>query len=153
VNICAREHGISPFCLSGWKNDLKPSLKDVLTLKPISIDTVQIQVEDFNQSLQWYQDILGLKIVALDKKDRYAVLGPEKGTCAIALYGRDSLGPSGRSRCAPAILFDDLAGAIRELKEQNVQLDTDISGGEEGFRWATIRDPEGNLLHLYEWAH
>ena len=116
------------------------------------LDIVVILVKDWPAAVQWYTTRLGLEIVYKEDDDQWTQLSFPDGGAKLALYRADSVDLSGRNRCIPDILVDDLEATVAELKRRGIEFRGDIRGGDEGFRIITLLDPEGNELQLYEWV-
>ena len=116
-----------------------------------SIDFVEMQVKDWPSAVKWYQDKLSLEIGAREDEHEYCQLRLPSGSCKLALYGVPSVQLGTTNRCTPAILVDNLPATVAALREKAVVIKSDVTGGDEGYRVATIEDCEGNLIQLYEW--
>jgi catechol 2,3-dioxygenase-like lactoylglutathione lyase family enzyme len=112
------------------------------------ITMVSIRVKDWKAAVDWYSSKLDLKPAGLHDDPWCVMLLPE-GDTVIALDGTNA--PLGSSNCIPNVLVDDLDGTVSRLKDRGVTFEREIIGdSEEGYRIATIRDLEGNLINLYE---
>lgn len=112
------------------------------------LDIVSIRVRDWQGAVVWYRDKLGLVPAALHD-DPWCLMTLPEGDAAIALDGTNPVLPAGN--CIPSIQTEDLAGTIRILKGRGVELVRELES-DEGYRMATIRDPEGNPINLYEYV-
>jgi len=116
------------------------------------LDIVVIQVKDWDKAVQWYTEKLGLKVAYKEDDDKWCQLSFPEGDAKLALLGWGAEGNDGKNRCLPDILVDNLNLTVKELESKGVTFKGDIRGGDEGFRIATLEDPEGNELQLYEWV-
>lgn len=115
-----------------------------------ALNIIEIRVKDWDSSLAWYQEKLGLKAEGLHE-DPFCFLTFPEGDASIGLDGTEEVSGGGSTRCVPCIQVDDLQGTVTELKGRGVEFVADVTGGEEGYRTARLSDPEGNLIQLYEW--
>lgn len=116
------------------------------------LDIVQLKVADWAAAVQWYQDILGLRVTAYEEDDQYCWLVAQDGGARLGLHGQPGIGrTSERPRCLPSFLVDDLDSTLRRLAASGISPEEEPSGEDEGYRSVEIRDPEGNLIELYEW--
>ncbi len=120
------------------------------------LDIVLISTADFPSMLAFYQDVLGLSLIEDEDPDP-AVHEPgvdwaafDAGGMRIELFGTADLAPTDRERVAvvPAFRVDGLDAAIARLEERGVVFTE--RGREAWGAYANLRDPDGNLLNLYE---
>lgn len=121
-------------------------------IKKLSI--VVMKVRNWEAMVAWYVDVLGLSIKYREDHDRWCqLMFPDEGGAQLALYGiADQDVREGANRCVPDIEVEDLNSALEALRVRGVTVQGGVRGGEEGFRIATIVDPEGNELQLYQWV-
>jgi catechol 2,3-dioxygenase-like lactoylglutathione lyase family enzyme len=112
------------------------------------IDMVAIYVSDWPTAVSWYQEQLGLKELYSEQEHRFAVLGLPEGGPVLHLVGDPRPGGA-ESRCVPNILVDDFDVTLTEMKQRGVEIRAVQEEGDEGYRLATIVDPEGNQINLY----
>jgi predicted enzyme related to lactoylglutathione lyase len=72
-----------------------------------------------------------------------------EGDAAIALDGTNPVLP--RGNCIPCIQVEDLPATIATLKSRGVKFTRELTG-DEGYRMATLCDPEDNSINLYEYV-
>jgi len=114
-----------------------------------SIDMVAIYVRDWPAALAWYQDKLGLAAVYVEEHHSFAVLGLPGGGPVLHVVA-DAGRPAGaRNRCVPNIGVDDFDRTIEELRGRGIEVGNIQNDEEDGYRLATIADPEGNELNIY----
>jgi predicted enzyme related to lactoylglutathione lyase len=123
---------------------------DLVGVEPVlrRIDLVALYVSDWPAVLGWYRDRLGLTPVYVELDHRFAVLAFPDGGPVVHLVGDPRRG-NGRSRCVANIRVDDLDGTLVELRERGVEVVAVQEEADEGYRLATITDPEGNEINLY----
>jgi catechol 2,3-dioxygenase-like lactoylglutathione lyase family enzyme len=119
--------------------------------------TPMIPVKDLDRARQFYEDKLGLKA-----KDEWGGEGMtmKSGDTTINVYKSEFAG----TNKATALTFevDDVEKEVGELKEKGIffeeydlpglrrQGDFYVAEGEEQFKTAWFKDPDGNILSLVE---
>ena len=110
---------------------------------------VEIVVTDFARSLAWYRDALGLAVVLHDEPTRFALLrGPGSGQLALK-GGSGSANPDG---VRLHFFQPDLDAALGRLIGLGIVPDGPPRVSPEGYRAATLRDPDGYRVYLFEWV-
>ncbi len=108
--------------------------------------------EDLNNLLPFYRDVLGLK--ADTGTPGYALLGQESPEGPGLLLGTHSE-VHGRNadpaRHMVGFMSDDLLADWKRLKEAGVEFIEDPTSFEDGMSIATLKDPEGNLVQLFQY--
>lgn len=105
---------------------------------------VWLAVSDLGRSVSFYRDGLGLQELRCESE--WAEL--DAGGVRIGLNARERPGGGGGA----VIAFEPkggIDGAIAELREANVEVAGEASEHPWG-RVATVKDPDGNDLQLYE---
>jgi len=109
-----------------------------------------LYVEDFEASIVFYKDVLGLTFIA--KGDDWAHFDAGNGMLLELFTGGKASEQPKRPDQQSLVLglrVDDLDAAIAELQQKGVQFIGDI--GEYGSeRWAHFSDREGNGLEIKE---
>jgi catechol 2,3-dioxygenase-like lactoylglutathione lyase family enzyme len=116
--------------------------------------TPMIAVKDLDRARKFYEDTLGL-----EAKEEMGgeVLTVQSGRTPITVYRSEFAG----TNKATALTFDveDIESEVRELKEKGVFFEQyDMPGLEqrgdlyvgEGMKTAWFKDPDGNILSLFE---
>ena len=107
--------------------------------------------EDLNNLLPFYRDVLGLKAV-MDAPG-YAMVGQESPEGPGLLLGTHSQ-VRGRNtdpaRHMVGFMSDDLTADWKRLREAGVEFIEDPTTYEDGMSIATLKDPEGNLVQLFQ---
>jgi len=118
---------------------------------------VGIRVKDLQRSIDFYTELLGMKVVDRGKieqtKGETVALESEKGGFILELnyYERDS--PynteytAGEGLDHLAFKVDDLNKALKEAQLAGYQTILDVKA--DGSRWAYIEDPNGIWIELY----
>lgn len=116
--------------------------------------TPMIAVKDLDRARKFYEETLGLE--ATNEMDG-EVLAVKSGGTNITVYRSEFAG----TNKATALTFDvrDIASEVLELKDKGIffehyempglKRDGDIYAG-EGMKTAWFKDPDGNILSLYE---
>ena len=112
------------------------------------LDIVSIRVRDWGAAVEWYKEKLGLVPRGLHDDPWCLMTFPESGT-SIALDGTNPAVP-GKSNIIPTILAQDLRNTVATLRSRGVEFSREIEESDEGYRMASFRDLEGNLINLYE---
>jgi catechol 2,3-dioxygenase-like lactoylglutathione lyase family enzyme len=116
--------------------------------------TPMIAVKDIDRARKFYEDTLGLK--ATDEMGG-EVLTMRSGDTVINVYRSEFAG----TNKATALTFDvdDIGAEVRELKDKGVFFEQyDMPGLEkqgdlyvaQGMKTAWFKDPDGNILSLFE---
>jgi predicted enzyme related to lactoylglutathione lyase len=107
--------------------------------------------EDINNLLPFYRDVLGLKVTM--ESPGYALVGQDTPDTPALLLGTHSE-VHGRnndpSRHMVGFESDDLRGDCERLKAAGVEFIEDPTDFEDGMSIATLKDPEGNLVQLFQ---
>ena len=115
------------------------------------LDIVLIRVRDWYAAVTWYTDMLELEVAHREDDDEFCLLAFPEGETKLALLG-DPTVELVESRCRPDILVDNLDATVAGLRAKGVTIVGDPSGDHEAYRLVGIKDPEGNVLQLYEWT-
>jgi len=110
---------------------------------------VCIYVRDWRAALNWYQEKLGLGVAYVEDHHEFAVLGLPDGGPVLHLVADSDRPAGGRNRCVPNLSVDDFDATLAELRRRGVEIRDVHNDGDDGYRLATIVDPEGNELNLY----
>ncbi len=117
-----------------------------------TIDMVCIYVRDWKAALAWYQEKLGLAALYVEDHHGFAVVELPGGGPVLHIVADPDRPAGGRNRCAPNISVDDLDATLEELGGRGVAIRSVKNEEDDGYRLATIADPEGNELNLYVMA-
>jgi predicted enzyme related to lactoylglutathione lyase len=112
---------------------------------------VSIWSEDLNNLLPFYRDVLGLKVV--HQSEGFVVLGedqPGSATLGLGTHSEVRGRNSDPARHMVGLESDDLNADWKRLKEAGVEFIEDPTeyGGDMAI--ATLKDPEGNLVQLWQ---
>jgi catechol 2,3-dioxygenase-like lactoylglutathione lyase family enzyme len=115
---------------------------------------VELWVSDFEQSITWFENVLGFRVVALEA-DEYAELS--RGESAIQLAPdhapywaseRPRLLPSGQrgSGVEIALLVDDVDAIYRQAMQAQAEIVREIADYPWHMRQFWVRHPDGYLI-------
>lgn len=105
---------------------------------------VELTVADWPAAVAWYRDVLGLPVELRDEAGRFALL--RAGGARLALKeGRPEPGT-----LLLAFETEDLPAELRRLEGLGVVVESPPRASPEGYRRATVRDPDGYRLSLFD---
>ena len=108
--------------------------------------------EDLNNLLPFYRDVLGLKVV--QESDGFVVLGEEQSDAATLGLGTHSEVQGSNTDPARHMIgleSDDLTADWKRLKDAGVEFIEDPTEYGADMSIATLKDPEGNLVQLWQY--
>ena len=113
---------------------------------------VTLWSEDHNNLLPFYRDVLGLKVV--EESPGHALLGqdePGSGWFGIGTHS-EVRGPNmDPARHMIGFASDDLTADWKRLKEAGVEFIEEPTEYGDDMSIATLKDPEGNLVQLFDY--
>jgi predicted enzyme related to lactoylglutathione lyase len=105
-----------------------------------------------NNLLPFYRDVLGLKVV--DQSEGFVVFGEDQSDSAALglgthseVHGRNS----DPARHMVGLESDDLTADWQRLKGAGVEFIEDPTNYGDDMSIATLKDPEGNLVQLWQY--
>jgi predicted enzyme related to lactoylglutathione lyase len=107
--------------------------------------------EDVNKLLPFYRDVLGLKVAM--ESPSYAFVGassPESPGLLLGTHSEVHGRNSDPARHMIGFASDDLQADWKRLKEAGVEFIQDPTPYEDEMWIATLKDPEGNLVQLFQ---
>ncbi|HUE97783.1 MAG TPA: VOC family protein [Anaerolineales bacterium] len=107
--------------------------------------------EDLNNLLPFYRDALGLKVV--HESSGFVVLGsdqPDVPSLALGTHSEVHGRNNDPARHMVAFTSDDLLADWKRLKEAGVEFIEDPTQYGDDMTIATLKDPEGNLVQLWQ---
>ena len=109
-----------------------------------SFSWVGVSTDDFDRSLRFYRDLLGLEPWVAGKEQ--AILRTASGQ-QLEIFGSDER--EKQLTASPVIAFevDDLEAARGELKLAGIELIGEV-GRWNGFAWQYFRSPDGHIFEL-----
>ena len=125
------------------------------------LDNVRLLVTRYEECVLFYRDVLGLKRTWGDTDTGYASFSAGNGA-KLALFGRKAMAEAisagalpekTEARDAFACIFEveDLEQTVKSLEAKGVRIVAPVQDRPHwGIRTAHLRDPDGNLIELYE---
>jgi catechol 2,3-dioxygenase-like lactoylglutathione lyase family enzyme len=109
-----------------------------------SFSWVGVSTSDFERSLRFYRDVLGLEVWVAG--DEQAILKTASGH-QLEIFGKDER--EKRLTSSPVVAFevDDLESASEELRLAGIELLGEV-GRWNGFAWQYFRSPDGHIFEL-----
>ncbi len=119
-----------------------------MTVTPLGVDHVSINVPDVPAAIDFYTNVLGL-VQNNDRPDfgfAGAWLNVGTGGQQVHLLGFPTPENKGQHF---ALLFDDLNAVVAELRAQGVQVSDPVASG-PGRHQSFLTDPWGNSIELHQ---
>jgi predicted enzyme related to lactoylglutathione lyase len=107
--------------------------------------------EDLNNLLPFYRDLLGLKVA--QESPGFVLLGEDQpGALSLGLGTHSEVHGRNNDPARHMVGFesDDLAADFKRLKEAGVEFIEDPTDY-GGMMMATLKDPEGNLVQIWQY--
>ena len=108
-----------------------------------------ILVQDYMAMKEWYRANLGLEIVEADDAGQWASFKFPEGDALLAIHSGVPM-TSASSGIVPSIEVTDIGSAVDDLKKSQVQIVKDVHEGGGDVLLADFKDPEGNMLQIYQ---
>jgi predicted enzyme related to lactoylglutathione lyase len=114
-----------------------------------SFGGVSVWSSDLNNLMPFYRDTLGLKPSM--ETERFVVFGDSSGP-AFCLGSHSEVSGKNQDPARHMVGFnvDDMQGMVQQLKANGVEIVEEPADQGGNFWIATIKDPEGNLVQLFE---
>lgn len=111
----------------------------------VELYMTELVVANLDESIRWYQDILGLKLERHDHVNRFALL--------VAPNGRIALREGLPQPAGVGLVFEveDLHAVIRELDNLGYLPEKRAESAEESYERAVYCDPSGHRITLFAW--
>lgn len=119
----------------------------------LCLQMIQLRVTDFERSLAWYRDVLGLTVLLRQPEDGFALL--DLGGVRLALKRRLSMAADALPAAeAPMLMFAvaDAAAALAHLTAAGTSVLKPLEGNLEGYRRAIVADPDGYPIALFDFV-
>jgi catechol 2,3-dioxygenase-like lactoylglutathione lyase family enzyme len=108
---------------------------------------IELRTTRWQALVEWYRDVLGLRVLVRMIDDGYALL--EAGDNRLALLARTVTGEA-THRISLAFEVNDLRSVVVRLKAAGAII-THPERDPEGLREAVTADPDGNRIRLFAW--
>jgi len=105
---------------------------------------VGIATDDFDRSMSFYRDVLGLEVWV--EGDGQAILKTASGD-QLEIFGRDEQEKEITRSPVVAFEVDDLEAAREELRAAGIELIGE-TGSWNGFSWQYFRSPDGHIFEI-----
>ncbi len=109
--------------------------------------TIAFEVTDLANSIDWYQNVLGFKLVYHIKDMGWCELSTSVGGVSIGLSQVEKIKPGGPT---PTFGVNDIERARSLLESKSVRFDGDTFEIPEMVKLATFFDPDGNSLMFFQ---
>jgi catechol 2,3-dioxygenase-like lactoylglutathione lyase family enzyme len=124
----------------------KRPMKEFIHDRP-SLYCIELRTENWPASVEWYRQVLGLRVLVRVVDDGYALL--EAGDTRLALLARESSGePS--ARISFAFEVHDMVPLLERLDGSEVVIKEAIDHP-ESLREVNLTDPDGNRIRIFCW--
>src|SRR5262245_62089785 len=112
----------------------------------IELFMVELTVTDWPRSVTWYRDVLRLTVGLIDEPNRFTLL--TAGSSLVALKAGEARPGTVR------LVFQvgDLDAELHRVGALGVTPEAPVKLTPEGYRRATLRDPDGYRIDLFEWV-
>ena len=113
---------------------------------------VTIWSENLHNLLPFYRDVLGLKVAA--ESTGFVLLGedrPDAPALALGTHSEVHGRNTDPARHMVGFTSDDLKADWKRLKEAGVEFIEDPTDYGDDMSIATLKDPEGNLIQLWQY--
>jgi metallothiol transferase len=126
-------------------------------IQPIGIDHVAINVKDLNRSLQFYTEVLGLKVSVREHQKPGTEYFLDCGPSLVGLIQANEKEPAhllkheglGGNHFSFRVATQDFDRVVEELKRHNVTIDFTKK---RELSWSCyFQDPDGNRLEITAW--
>ncbi|MBT3211277.1 MAG: hypothetical protein HOK57_06750 [Planctomycetaceae bacterium] len=109
--------------------------------------SVELRTAQWEHMVQWYRNVLGLRVLVRVVDDGYALF--EAGDTRVAILSRENAGAaSGRWSLGFEVI--DLEATHARLRAADADV-LEPKTHPEGFRELVTDDPDGNRLRLFAW--
>lgn len=108
---------------------------------------IELRTAHWEASVEWYRNILGLRVLVRVTDEGYALL--DAGETRLALLAREVPGEPTR-RISLAFEVPDLNIVAERLRRQGLTFSAPRTDS-EGLREINTTDPDGNRLRLFSW--
>ena len=113
---------------------------------------VSLWSEDLNRLLPFYRDVLGLKVI--NESPGFVVLGEDGydgATLGLGTHSEVHGRNADPARHMIGFTSDDIVADWKRLKEAGVEFIEEPAEYGGGMSIATLKDPEGNLVQLWQY--
>jgi hydroxymethylpyrimidine/phosphomethylpyrimidine kinase len=108
---------------------------------------VELRTANWSALVEWYREVLGLRVLVRVIDDGYALL--EAGENRLALISRPDSGEASQ-RISLAFEVTDVRKVTARLRAAGAKV-THPTRDPEGLREASTTDPDGNRIRVFSW--
>jgi predicted enzyme related to lactoylglutathione lyase len=112
----------------------------------------ELRTRDWPRLVDWYRDVVGLKVAVRMTGERYALLVAadlRRGDGRLMILGRDDAESAAR-RWSLAFEVSDLNGVTEQLAATGLVVPAATEQA-EGYRELVVDDPDGNRVRFFCW--
>lgn len=111
-------------------------------------------VRDYQAMKDFYGKILGLEATEVSDEGQWATFKLPGGGAEFAVHGGTTVAKLGEGYppVVPSIEVEDIRGTVEELRGRGVEISSEVKETMPGLLLADIKDPESNVINLYEAA-
>ena len=114
---------------------------------PPELFSIELRSSRFRELVEWYRNVLGLRVLIRAVDDGYALL--QAGSARLAILERPEA-PAASNRWSLGFEVVDLAACGERLRAAGAEYHQPPPG-HEGFSEIVTHDPDGNRLRLFAW--
>lgn len=113
----------------------------------------EIRVVDWEGTLRWYEETLGLHTVLLDDHHQFALLAAGASRLALKGIGPQPPGTPTRGADGVRLVFrvDDVDAEFARLRGLGIEVSEPADHPRERYREVRLADNEGNPITLFQW--
>ena len=112
-----------------------------------SLFSVELRTARWAELVDWYRNVIGLRVLVRVVDDGYALLAA--GDTRLAILSRPAAPPAS-GRWSLGFEVENLTAARERLAAAGVDVGNPAAHP-EGFRELVVADPDGNRIRLFEW--
>ena len=114
-----------------------------------SLFSVELRTARWAELVDWYRNVIGLRVLVRVVDDGYALLAA--GDTRLAILSRPNAAPAS-GRWSLGFEVADLEVVWERLKHAGAEVAAPATHP-EGFRELVVVDPDGNRIRLFTWPH
>jgi glyoxylase I family protein len=119
-----------------------------MTVTPLGVDHVSINVPDVPAAIEFYTDVLGLRLNHERPEMGFAGAWLDVGAGGQQVHLLGFPTPENKGQHF-ALLFEDLDGVVAELRGQGLEVSDPVANGPNRHQ-AFFTDPWGNSVELHQ---
>lgn len=113
------------------------------------VDNAHYWTKDMDAAVSFYRDVLGLGVRVRSGEDWTEF---DVGGTTVALHGTREGHPPPQAGATVVFEVDDLDATMRALRGRGISFEGDVREIPGSGRFASFRDPDGNLLQIFQRA-